>query len=443
MLSDERESDGAGRSVALGAGRGEREGGGGFLGAAGIWLEKTPGIGELLGAGLFFTPFPMRYLDHNATSPLLPVARAAWLEATEQFPGNPSSQHRLGARADRALEEARQRLATLLGCAAPDLVWTSGATESCNAVLHHAAAAAGSGAARVGVSALEHPAVRESAAWAFGGRVDVIPARRDGAADLDWLSDYLGRVRPALVALMAANNETGVLQPWREAQALCAARDVPFFCDATQWCGRLPAAGLGRCDFLAGSAHKFGGPRGLGFLKVPAGAFTPWQVGGKQEAQRRAGTENVPAAVAAVAALAWCEEQLAAGGAAARTAVRARFERELAAALPGVRINGAAEVGGAGPERLWNTVSVIVPEPAGAADCRVRWVVKLDKAGFAVSTGSACASGSEAPSPVLTAMGLTAAEAARALRFSSGWLTPEGAWDELAAALVRLHAELG
>lgn len=390
----------------------------------------------------------MLYLDHNATSPLLPVARAAWLEATEQFPGNPSSQHRLGARADRALEEARQRLATLLGCAAPDLVWTSGATESCNAVLHHAAATAtapgGAGAARVCVSALEHPAVRESAARAFDGRVDLIPARRDGTAELGWLADYLGRTRPALVALMAANNETGVLQPWREAQALCAERGVPFFCDATQWCGRLPAAGLGRCDFLAGSAHKFGGPRGVGFLKVPAaGAFTPWLVGGKQEAQRRAGTENVPGAVAAVAALAWCEAQLAAGGAAARAAGRARFERELAAALPGVRINGAADAGGAGPERLWNTVSVIVPEPAGAADCRVRWVVKLDKAGFAVSTGSACASGSEAPSPVLTAMGLTAAEAARALRFSSGWLTPDDAWDELRGALVRLHAERG
>jgi cysteine desulfurase len=388
----------------------------------------------------------MLYFDHNATSPLLPVARAAWLEATEQFPGNPSSQHRLGARADRALEEARQRLATRLGCAAPDLVWTSGATESCNTVLRHAAAvadAAGGGPARVCVSALEHPAVGESAARAFGGRVDVIPATRDGVADLGWLTDYLGQVRPALVALMAANNETGVLQPWREAQALCAARGVPFFCDATQWCGRLPVAGLGGCDFMAGSAHKFGGPRGLGFLKVPsATALTPWLVGGKQEAQRRAGTENVPAAVAAVAALDWCEAQLAAGGAAARTAVRTRFEQALAAALPGLRINGTGTPPAGGPARLWNTVSVIVPDAGEAADCRVRWVVKLDKAGFAVSTGSACASGNEAPSPVLTAMGLTAAEAARALRFSAGWLTPESAWDELAAALVTLHGEL-
>ncbi len=388
----------------------------------------------------------MLYFDHNATSPLLPVARAAWLEATDQFPGNPSSQHRLGARADRALEDARQRLATILGCAAPDLVWTSGATESCNAVLCHAAAtadAAGGAAARVCVSALEHPAVRESAARAFGGRVDLIPATRDGTADLGWLADHLGRARPALVALMAANNETGVLQPWREAQAMCAARGVPFFCDATQWCGRLAAAGLGGCDFMAGSAHKFGGPRGLGFLKVPAAvAFTPWLVGGKQEAQRRAGTENVPAAVAAVAALAWCEEQIAAGGAEARMAVRTRFEQQLAAALPGLRINGTVTPPPGGPARLWNTVSVIVPDAGDAADCRVRWVVKLDKAGFAVSTGSACASGSEAPSPVLTAMGLTAAEAARALRFSAGWLTPESAWDELAAALINLHREL-
>lgn len=390
------------------------------------------------------------YLDHNATSPLLPQARAAWLEAEDRFPGNPSSPHRLGARAEHALDGARQRLATLLGCSPLDLVWTSGATEACNTALHHAAAVASAAsgassdlAARVWVSAIEHPAVRESAAHFFAGRVDLIPVARDGAVELSWLAERLARERPALVALMAANNETGVLQPWREVQALCGARGVPFFCDATQWCGRLPAAGLGACDFVAGSAHKFGGPRGVGFLKTPANSTTPLApllFGGKQQDRRRAGTENVPGILASLAALEWCEAQIAGGGSAARLAVRERFERELCAALPGLAINGAGAKSGAATARLWNTVSVVMPP--GDADCRVRWVVKLDKAGFAVSTGSACASGSEEPSPILTAMGLTPAEAARALRFSSGWLTPDVAWDDVRAALLRVAAEL-
>ena len=399
----------------------------------------------------------MIYLDHNATSPLLPEARAAWLEAEEKFPGNPSSPHRLGARADGALEQARQRLSAILGCSPLDLVWTSGATEACNTVLHHAAAAAeatGASAAvsraapSVWVSAIEHPAVLETARYYFPGRVQTIPVDAHGVADLGWLKQHLAHERAALVALMAANNETGVLQPWREAHALCAAAGVPFFCDATQWCGRLPARGLGACDFVAGSAHKFGGPRGVGFLKCPAGSplrpFAPLLFGGKQQDGRRAGTENVAGISAMLAALEWCERQLAAGdggtGAeAARRAHRDRFARALQTALPAAAVIGANSRAGSDVPRLWNTVSVVMPD---VADCRHRWVVKLDKAGFAVSTGSACASGSEHPSHVLTAMGLSAGEAARALRFSAGWLTPESAWDDLLAAIIRIQPGL-
>lgn len=373
----------------------------------------------------------MIYLDHNATSPLLPAARAAWLEAVDAFPGNPSSPHRLGARADAALEQARQKLAAHLGCSPLDLVWTSGATESCNTVLHHLAATASD--ASVCVSAIEHPAVLDCARALFPGRVTLIPVNRVGVADLGWLQTHLARQRPALVAIMAANNETGVLQPWDEAQRLAAAQGVAFFCDATQWCGRLPSAGLGTCDFVAGSAHKFGGPRGVGFLKVPrTGQLQPLLRGGHQQDGRRAGTENVAGVLAMVAALDWCEAQLAAGGAVARTAARATFEAALVRALPGLEVNGGAA------DRLWNTVGVLMP---AVADCRQRWVVKLDKAGFAVSTGSACASGSEEPSPVLTAMGLAADDAARALRFSAGWLTTDTEWDALRDAIVRIHAE--
>lgn len=373
----------------------------------------------------------MIYLDHNATSPLLPQARAAWLEAEDRFPGNPSSPHRLGARAEGALEQARQRLAAILGCSPFDLIWTSGATEACNTVLHHVAATAAP-EATVGVSAVEHPAVLASARHFFGDRVEHIPVDLNGVIELDWLASRLSRNQLALVAVMAANNETGVLQPWRDARALCAAQGVTFFCDATQWCGRVSAKGLGECDFVAGSAHKFGGPRGVAFLKCGAGVTAPMLHGGKQQGGRRAGTENLPGVLASLAAFEWCEQQIAAGRPTQACARRDRFERELVAALPGASVNGA------NVERLWNTVSVVMPE----ADCRPRWVVKLDKAGFAVSTGSACASGSEHPSHVLTAMGLTSAEAGRALRFSTGWPTPPAVWDELLRAILQIQREI-
>ena len=337
----------------------------------------------------------------------------------------------MGARAEAALESARQRLAAILGCSPLHLVWTSGATESCNTVLHHVAAAADP-TSPVWVSAVEHPAVLANARHYFGPRVQFIPVNDQGVIDLDWVADRVVTSRPALVAVMAANNETGVLQPWSEVHALCAAAGVSFFCDATQWCGRLPARGIGIGEFVAGSAHKFGGPRGVGFLKCSSGiSFYPLLHGGRQQDGRRAGTENVPGALALVAALEACEQQIAGGGVEQRRLGRERFERDLQAAIPGVAINGA------GVDRLWNTVSVIMPE----ADCRQRWVVKLDRAGFAVSTGSACSSGSEHPSHVLTAMGVSAAAAGRALRFSGGWLTPPAAWDDLLQALERIQQE--
>jgi len=367
------------------------------------------------------------YLDHNASAPLLPSARAAWLDAVDHFPGNPSSPHRIGARAEAALAEARQRLASILGCAPHDLIWTSGATEGCNTVLQHAAAADPS--APVWISAVEHPAVRESARHYFGSRRVEIPVDGRGVVDLDWVKARLVAQRPALVAIMAANNETGVLQPWAEAQALCAAAEIPFFCDATQWFGRRPARGFGSCTFVAGSAHKFGGPRGVGFLKVAAtGSLRPLLLGGQQLEGRRAGTENVPGVLAMLAALAWCEAQIADGGDASRLALRDQFVVQLQAMLPLVRLNGAAA------DRLWNTVSVVMPD----GDCRQRWVVKLDKAGFAVSTGSACSSGSEQPSHVLIAMGLTPSEASRAVRISSGWTTTPEEWRELLNAIQKI-----
>jgi len=372
----------------------------------------------------------MTYFDHNATTPMLPEAKQAWLEAVDKFIGNPSSPHRVGARADAALSEAREKLVRILGCGALDLVWTSGATESNNAVMRHFDETLASDA-EVWVSAIEHPCVLESARHHFGHRAQVIPVTRGGVVDLDWLSHELADRRPGLVAVMAANNETGVLQPWREAAAMCRQYGVPFLCDAAQWIGKLPAAGLGECDFVSGAAHKFGGPRGVGFLKCPAkGRVEPLLLGGPQEEGRRAGTENVAGVLAMVVALEVRERQLSAGELHARETWRDAFISELLTALPG------AELVGAGQPRLWNTVSALMPE----ADCRQRWVVKLDKLGYAVSTGSACSSGKEAPSHVLSAMGFSPADAGRVLRFSAGWETTREDWQRVLGGLKQVHA---
>lgn len=374
----------------------------------------------------------MIYFDHNATTPLLPAARDAWLEAHDKFPGNPSSPHRLGARADHALSQARERLAAILGCHASEIVFTSGATESNNAVLHHAARTSAPDA-EIWVCAIEHPCVLEPARHHFAARCRHIPVTRDGLVELDWIELQLKQRRPALIAVMAANNETGALQPWREALALCRRFDVPFFCDAAQWVGKLPASGLGECDWLTGAAHKFGGPRGVGFLKVPSTlSLDPLLRGGPQEEARRAGTENLPGVLAMLAALEAREQQLARGEHHERARGGEDFSRQLVSALPGAEIVAAAL------PRLWNTVSALMPE----ADCQQRWVVKLDKLGFAVSTGSACASGKEEPSHVLRAMGLSPADAARVLRFSAGWETTAADWSALLGGLQSVACSL-
>ncbi len=350
----------------------------------------------------------MLYFDHNATHPLSATAKRVWLDAVERFPANPSSPHRLGQRAEAALQDARGRLAKMLGCTADEIVFTSGATEAANTVLAQFAGR------DVLVSGIEHPCVGESSRAVAS--VSVTSVATSGVVDLAAIKEQ----RPALLALMAANNETGVLQPWQDALALCRERGIPFFCDAVQWIGRLPAVGLGSCDFVSGSAHKFGGPQGVGFLKCPAN-LRPLLHGGAQEEGRRAGTENVAGALAMVAALE--EREATMHGVAERVLWRSEFEQGLA---PEVRVLGAKA------ERLWNTVSVMMPE---APDCRRRWVVVLDRLGFAVSTGSACASGKEKPSHVLTAMGVPPEEAGRVLRFSAGWDTGRADWQRLLAAV--------
>ena len=370
------------------------------------------------------------YFDHNATHPLSETAKRVWLDAVEQFPGNPSSPHRIGQRAEAALQNARARLAKILGCGADQIIFTSGATESANSVLAQFD--------DVLASAVEHPCVIEPLRSRVGDRGKVFSdaglarALPSAATGVVSLPQFDGK-HPHLVAVMAANNETGVLQPWREALAVCRENGVKFFCDAAQWIGRLPAAGLGACDFLIGCAHKFGGPQGVGFLKCPAD-FPPLLRGGPQEEGRRAGTENVAGVLAMLAALEEREAAIHGGALRERIEWREAFENEFTVALPGARVLGA------GVERLWNTVAVIMPE---TPDCRRRWVVVMDRLGFAVSTGSACASGKEKPSHVLTAMGVPPEDAARVLRFSAGWGTTREDWRALLEGVKAAAREMG
>lgn len=358
------------------------------------------------------------------------VAREAWLEAADQFPGNPSSLHRIGARADKALEDARHLMADLLGCSPLDIVWTSGATESNNTIWHHLAQTLPMDGT-VWVASIEHPCCLESARYWLGRRIRWVPVNEQGVIEVSWIESQIRNGKPHLVCVMAANNETGCLQPWETIRQWCAEQDVAYFCDAAQWLGRLPSNGLGKCDWVSGCAHKFGGPKGIGFIKCPSsGKMEALLRGGPQEMQRRAGTENVASAVAMSMSLEAREAELTPSKLSELVQMQQTFETWLASDLPDVRVLGKD-----GP-RLWNTTTVVMPD----MDCRMRWVVKLDKMGFAVSSGSACASGKEQTSHVMEAMGITGGAASRVLRFSSGIETTLEDWQALVGAIREIHA---
>ena len=374
----------------------------------------------------------MIYFDYNATAPVMREAREAWLDVTEKTGGNPSSMHQAGSRASIALADAREKLAAFLGCHPLDIVWTSGATEANNMVMHHFAKKLAP-TETIFVSAIEHPCIDDSSKFYFGKRVKTIPVTRDGVVDVDWLTTELADTRPGLVAVMIANNETGIIQPWREILAICQAYEIPFFTDAVQFIGKMPMKGLGDCDYVTGAAHKFGGPRGVGFLKIPhRSQITPLLHGGKQENGRRAGTENVAIIASMMAALEVREHQISRSEHLLRKLWRDNFESQFLRQLPGATILGQNQ------PRLWNTVSALMPD----GDRKLQWVIRLDKAGFAVSTGSACTTGKEEPSHVLSAMGYKSAQAMRAVRMSAGWETTEADWDALLKAVIKINHEM-
>jgi len=367
----------------------------------------------------------MPYFDYNATTPPHPAALAAWRETAEQFWHNPSSPYRAAARAHALMEEAREQLAALVGGSPENYVFTSGATEANNAVFAHFAKSSPPGA-QVVVSAIEHPSVLEAASYWFPGRTHLWEVNPRGTAPP---LQMLGR-EVVLVSVQAANNETGVLQPWNENAIRVQAAGARYHCDASQWLGKLAPGKLVDCDFVTGLGHKFGGPKGVGFLKIPPGCDFHGQRGGEQEHNHRAGTENLPAIRAMVAALAARSAELETRQAEWERA-RAGFETALLSAIPGTVVVGA------GIPRLWNTVMFLPPRHANT-----RWVAALDRRGFQISTGSACATGHAGPSHVLAAMGVEAEAARRAVRVSGGWETTVADWAALAKALSEAAVEL-
>lgn len=351
------------------------------------------------------------YLDHNATSPLRPEARDAVRASLESAAGNPSSLHEEGRRARAIVERAREAVAALVGSRPGEVVFTSGGSEAVAAAVRGVTDRAPDGRRTIVVSALEHSAVLEAAREARrrGFEVVEIDGDRDGRVDAGEMARAIDD-RCALAALQAANNETGVIEPAADLASTCRERGVPFLCDAVQAAGKitLEAAAIG--DLVAVSAHKIGGPQGVGALVVRDGlTLAPLVTGGAQERRRRGGTEAV-VAIAGFGAAAGAALRDLDGEAARLRALRDVFEDGLRSAFPDVRIHGART------ERLPNTTSFAIPGVDGET-----LAIALDLAGFAVGTGSACASGAVEPSHVIRAMGFDDAEARGAVRLSTGW----------------------
>lgn len=375
------------------------------------------------------------YLDHNATSPLLPEVADALDRAQRLGYANPASQHSAGRKARHVLEEARERIGEILGAEIsghrPDrVIFTSGGTEANNLALMGLTNAE---RGTLLISAVEHPSLRGPAAELArrGWEVETVPVDGDGRINVDALAEQL-RPKTRLVSIQLANSETGVIQPVAEIAALCRARGVLFHTDAAQAVGRIDVhfSTLG-VDALSAAAHKFHGPLGIGLLIVRRGVeLSPTLFGGFQQSALRPGTESVPLVLGLLAALeVWQRERMT------RTthwlALREAFETKLQTGYPDLVVHGASV------ERLPQTSNI-----AFIGVNRQTLLIALDQAGIACSTGSACASGSSEPSPTLIAMGRPAAELESSLRFSFGATTTAAEVAEAAERILSVYREL-
>ncbi|KAA0680955.1 cysteine desulfurase family protein [Roseomonas genomospecies 6] len=357
----------------------------------------------------------MIYLDNNATTQPAPEVREAMLPHLFGEFGNPSSPHAAGMTAKRAVGEARAQVAALVGAKAAEILFTAGATEANHTALLgtlRAVAAERPERRHLVTTAVEHPSTLMLAEdlERQGWRVTVLPVDGTGTIALSDLRDAV-TADTALVSIQWANNETGAIQPVGAAADVAQARGALFHTDAVQAAGRLPIrVDAVNADLLTLSAHKMHGPKGIGALYIRRGVpFAPL-IHGHQERRRRGGTENVPAIVGFGAAADRAAATVAEAGGMA--ILRDRLERGVLAACPGSRVNGEGAV------RLSNTSNIRFADPQGRPLDAEELLMRLDRAGIAVSMGAACASGGSAPSHVLTAMGLSPAEAAASLRFS-------------------------
>ena len=375
------------------------------------------------------------HLDHNATTPLRPEARAELLRAVDTLGGNPSSVHAAGRAARAELDDARERIAAALDVEGEELIFTSGGTEANNTAIFGGTPKGGA----LFVGALEHSSVREAAEAlkAAGRSVQTLPVDPAGLLDITAMGAALEGHKGGLLSVMAANNELGTISPLEEMrlslEGLAPELRPLWHADCVQMLGkrRLAPRELG-LDMASLSAHKVGGPLGVGVLWcAKSAALSPRVVGGGQESGMRSGTENLPAIAAAAVAIElavaeqedYCE----------RTAqLTASLWRELQASIPDARLLGPPIESAA---RLPNTLCVLLP----GADGRVL-VPRLDLEGLEVSAGSACSSGSIEPSPVLLALGHNEADARAALRLSLGRDTSE---EELQVAIQILRTTCG
>ncbi|MGB9025196.1 MAG: cysteine desulfurase family protein [Rhodomicrobium sp.] len=361
---------------------------------------------------------PRSYLDHNATSPLRPEARAAMVAALDRF-GNPSSVHGEGRAAREIVEDARERVAGIFGVEPFSVYFTCGGTEAANWLLQPR------GDETLAHTAVEHPCVLSGHRFETAN-VRAVPVLKDGIVDLDALGASLSA--GSIAAVQAANNETGVTQPIRAVAQVAHAKGALLVCDAVQAVGRLPLSDLKEVDALFFSAHKFGGPKGAGaaiFLN-PQFMPAPLLKGGGQERRQRSGTENVPGIAGLAAGLEVADEEQASFAARAEA-----LRRQLESGLRAIALD--AVIFAEGAKRLPNTTCFAIPGKS-AEFC----LIAFDLEGVAVSSGSACSSGKVERSHVLAAMGVPAELSRGAVRVSTGWTTTEADIERFLTVLSRI-----
>ena len=373
----------------------------------------------------------MIYLDNNATTPLDPVVVEAMLPFLREHFANPSSGYDAARPVRKAVGTAREQVAALLDCTPEEIIFTSGGTEADNAAIFSATQLYPDRKHLI-TCATEHDAVLQYCAWLekhHGYEITRLPVSAGGVVNLNELASALRPGRTALVSLMWGNNETGVLAPIEEAAALTEKAGVLFHTDAVQAGAKIPLSlREGHIHYLALSGHKFHAPKGIGILYVNHRvAFQPWMLGGGQENQRRAGTENVAGIVALGTAAEQARLHMAAHATDPIGPLRDHFETTLASRLAGLTFHGKDS------PRTPNTSSLRIEGCEAAA-----MMVLLDRAGVCVSAGSACHTGSHSISHVLAAMGLTREQGSQTLRISLSRFTAPA---DLEAAITHLiHA---